>query len=106
MLAPKPGSRHHAHEKHPGFLRLFDDLLDDETRSTLETAAARAGLRHVLVATDPEWQRRGYGEAVTHKSLYEAARATGLIRAMLHASEAAAPLYPRIGFKPTSPIHF
>jgi GNAT superfamily N-acetyltransferase len=60
----------------------------------------------VLVATAPEWQRRGYGEAVTRKALYEAGRATGLTRATLHATVAGAPVYPRIGFKPNSPVHF
>jgi ribosomal protein S18 acetylase RimI-like enzyme len=59
-----------------------------------------------LVATDPRWQRRGYGEAVTRKALYEGGRATGLTRATLHATAAGAPVYPRIGFTPNSPIHF
>ncbi|MEU4893435.1 GNAT family N-acetyltransferase [Streptomyces sp. NPDC044780] len=184
-------------KKHPGFLWLFEDLLDDEARSTLRTAAERAGLQHafsgtgmagdvlpvpepvhpdlrfvrvstdeqvrayadlnsrgygfplaegrdglvgstlwknevyaclgmrgdtpvacaatveaegrlfvLLVATDPQWQRRGYGEAVTRKALYEGFRATGLTRATLHATAAGAPVYPRIGFRPNSPIHF
>lgn len=184
-------------KKHPGFLWIFEDLLDDEARSALETAAERAGLRYafpgtgmagdllpipepvhpdltfvrvssdehlrayadlnsrgygfpledgrdgvvgstlwknevyaylgmrgdvpvacagaveaegrlfvVLVATDSEWQRRGYGEAVTRKALYEGARATGLTRATLHATVAGAPVYPRIGFRPNSPISF
>ncbi|MEU0492653.1 GNAT family N-acetyltransferase [Nocardiopsis sp. NPDC006139] len=60
----------------------------------------------VLVATAPEWERRGYGEAVTRKALYEGARATGLVRATLHATAAGAPMYPRIGFAPNSPLHF
>lgn len=60
----------------------------------------------VLVATDPAWERRGYGEAVTRKALYEGGRATGLVRATLHATEAGAPMYPRIGFAPNSPVHF
>ncbi|TMU98273.1 GNAT family N-acetyltransferase [Streptomyces sp. DASNCL29] len=184
-------------KKHPGFLWLFEDLLDDEARSTLEEAAKQVGLQYafpgtgmagnllplpdpvhpdltflrvttdeqlqayadinsrgygfpledsrdglvgsalwknevhaylamrgdlpvacagtiaaegrlfvVLVATEPEWQRRGYGEAVTRKALYEGSRATGLTRATLHATVAGAPLYPRIGFKPNSPIRF
>jgi GNAT superfamily N-acetyltransferase len=184
-------------KKHLGFLWLFEDLLDDGARSTLEEAAEQAGLHYafpgtgmagdllpipdpvhpdltfvrvttdeqlqayadinsrgygfplddgrdglvgstlwknevyaylamrgglpvacagiiaaegrlfvVLVATDPEWQRRGYGEAVTRKALYEGSRATGLTRATLHATVAGAPVYPRIGFKPNSPIHF
>ncbi|WBB58556.1 GNAT family N-acetyltransferase [Streptomyces sp. WMMC500] len=66
--------------------------------------AADGRLFVVLVATDPEWQRRGYGEAVTRKALHEGARATGLTRATLHATEAGAPVYTRIGFKPNSPI--
>ncbi|MFE4667235.1 GNAT family N-acetyltransferase [Streptomyces sp. NPDC056716] len=59
-----------------------------------------------LVATDPRSQRRGYGEAVTRKALYEGARATGLRRATLHATAAGAPVYTRIGLRPNSPIHF
>ncbi|MEU8547235.1 GNAT family N-acetyltransferase [Streptomyces roseoverticillatus] len=70
------------------------------------TIAADGRLFVVLVATDPDWQRKGYGEAVTRKALYEGARATGLTRATLHATAAGAPVYPRIGFKPNSPIHF
>lgn len=184
-------------KKHPGFLWLFEDLLDGEARSAVETAAEQAGLQYafpgtgmagdllpipapahpeltftrvsteeqvrayadlnsraygfpveegrdglagsalwkndvyaylgmrgdvpvacaatveaegrlfvVLVATDPQWQRRGYGEAVTRKALYEGARATGLTRAVLHATAAGAPVYPRIGFQPNSPIRF
>jgi ribosomal protein S18 acetylase RimI-like enzyme len=59
-----------------------------------------------LVATDPAWERRGYGEAVTRKALHEGARATGLTRATLHATAAGAPVYPRIGFRPNSPVRF
>ncbi|MFC8714562.1 GNAT family N-acetyltransferase [Streptomyces sp. NPDC003703] len=184
-------------KEHPGFLWVFEDLLDDAARAALPAAAGRAGLVHafpgtgmagdilplpepahpeltfarvttddhlrayadlnsraygfpledgrdgllgsalwkedvyaylalrdgvpvacaatveadgrlfvVLVATDPEWQRRGYGEAVTRKALHEGARATGLTRATLHATVAGAPVYPRIGFRPNSPMHF
>ncbi|OKH99170.1 acetyltransferase [Streptomyces sp. CB02923] len=184
-------------KKYPGFLWLFEDLLDDEARSALRASAEQAGLRYAfpgrgmaadllpapepvhpdltftrvttdaqvlayadlnsraygfpleegrdglagsafwkneayaylgmrgdtpvtcaatvavegrlfvaLVATDPQWERRGYGEAVTRKALYEGARATGLTRATLHATAAGAPVYPRIGFRPNSPIHF
>ncbi|GHH94136.1 GNAT family N-acetyltransferase [Streptomyces capillispiralis] len=184
-------------KRHPGFLWVFEDLLDDEARAVLGTAAEQAGLVHafpgtgmagdllpipepahadltfvrvttddrlrdfadlnaraygfpvedgrdglarstlwksrvhaylgvregvpvscaatveaqgrlfvLLVATDPAWQRRGYGEAVTRKALYEGARATGTTRATLHATEAGAPVYPRIGFEPNSPMGF
>ncbi|WP_225828579.1 GNAT family N-acetyltransferase [Streptomyces naphthomycinicus] len=70
------------------------------------TVQADGRLFVALVATAPEWERRGYGEAVTRKALYEGARATGLTRATLHATAAGAPVYPRIGFRPNSPIHF
>lgn len=70
------------------------------------TVEADGRLFVVLVATDPEWERRGYGEAVTRKALYEGARATGLTRATLHATVAGSPVYPRIGFAPNSPMRF
>ncbi|KOV76378.1 MULTISPECIES: GNAT family N-acetyltransferase [unclassified Streptomyces] len=70
------------------------------------TVEAAGRLFVVLVATSPDWQRRGYGEAVTRKALYEGSRATGLTRATLHATAAGAPVYPRIGFQPNSPVHF
>ncbi|MGA4844317.1 GNAT family N-acetyltransferase [Streptomyces sp. G45] len=70
------------------------------------TVEARGRLFVTFVATDPRWQRRGYGEAVTRKALHEGARATGLTRATLHATVAGAPVYPRIGFTPNTPIHF
>jgi predicted GNAT family acetyltransferase len=70
------------------------------------TVEADGRLFVVLVATAPEWERRGYGETVTRKALYEGARATGLTRATLHATAAGAPVYPRIGFRPNSPVGF
>ncbi|WP_055566340.1 GNAT family N-acetyltransferase [Streptomyces atriruber] len=70
------------------------------------TVEAEGRLFVAFVATDPQWQRRGYGEAVTRKALYEGSLATGLTRATLHATVAGAPVYPRIGFTPNSPVHF
>jgi hypothetical protein len=70
------------------------------------TVEAKGRLFVVLVATDPAWQRKGYGEAVTRKALYEGGRATGLIRATLHATVAGEPIYRRIRFKPNSPMSF
>jgi GNAT superfamily N-acetyltransferase len=74
--------------------------------SCAATVEAEGRLFVVLVATDPNFERRGYGEAVTRKALYEGGRATGLTRATLHATAAGAPVYPRIGFVPNSPIRF
>ncbi|MFF8627682.1 GNAT family N-acetyltransferase [Streptomyces werraensis] len=70
------------------------------------TVEARGRVFVLLVATDPQWQRRGYGEAVTRKALHEGIRATGATRATLHATAAGAPVYPRIGFVPNSPMRF
>jgi ribosomal protein S18 acetylase RimI-like enzyme len=81
-------------------------LRDGEPVTCAATVAAEGRLFVALVATDPRWQRRGYGEAVTRKALHEGGRATGLTRATLHATAAGAPVYPRIGFAPNSPIHF
>jgi ribosomal protein S18 acetylase RimI-like enzyme len=81
-------------------------MRDGEPVTAAATVEAEGRLFVVLVATAPEWERRGYGEAVTRKALYEGGRATGLTRATLHATVAGAPVYPRIGFKPNSPMHF
>jgi GNAT superfamily N-acetyltransferase len=81
-------------------------LRDGTPVACAATVEAQGRLFVVLVATDPEQQRRGYGEAVTRQALYEGARATGLTRATLHATAAGAPVYPRIGFEPNSPMHF
>jgi len=70
------------------------------------TVEAEGCLFVAMVATDPQWQRRGYGEAVTRKALYEGARTTGLTRATLHATVAGAHVYPRIGFESNSPVRF
>lgn len=81
-------------------------LRDGVPVAAAATIEAAGRLFVLLVATDPLRQRRGYGEAVTRKALYEGGRATGLTRATLHATEAGAPVYPRIGFEPNSRIGF
>ena len=63
------------------------------------TIANQGSLFVALVATTPAAQRKGYGEAVTRKALYEGARQTGLTRAVLHATDAGMPVYRRIGFR-------
>ena len=59
-----------------------------------------------LVATMPADMRRGYGEAVTRKALYEGIRRTGRGHVVLHATPAGRPVYERIGYHTNSPIHF
>ncbi|CAK9889643.1 MULTISPECIES: GNAT family N-acetyltransferase [Pseudomonas] len=51
-----------------------------------------------LVATLPEAQRKGFGHATVRHALQCAYEATGLTRTSLHATEAGAPVYERIGY--------
>jgi GNAT superfamily N-acetyltransferase len=89
-----------------GEVHAWLGLRDGVPVSCAGSVAADGRLFVALVATDPRWERNGYGEAVTRKALYEGARATGLTRATLHATAAGAPVYRRIGFAPNSPLHF
>ncbi len=68
------------------------------------TLATNGCLFLALVATAPEEQRRGYGEATVRKALFEGAKATGLTRTVLHATMAGAPVYERIGYRKVASI--
>jgi GNAT superfamily N-acetyltransferase len=58
------------------------------------------GYRYVaLVATMPDAQRRGYGEAVMRHAL-DVAAATRDRPTTLHATDAGRPIYERMGYKP------
>jgi len=59
-----------------------------------------------LVATNPDAQRKGYGEATVRKALYEGWKATGLTRSVLHATMAGAPVYERIGYRKVASMKF
>ena len=54
-----------------------------------------------LVATMPDAQRKGYGDAVVRHALNTAYEATGIKRTVLHATEAGSPVYLRLGYHPT-----
>lgn len=58
----------------------------------------------VLVATEAEHRRRGFGEAVTRKALYEASRSTGIKRVCLQATADGKPVYERIGLRSNSSL--
>ncbi|WP_197539774.1 GNAT family N-acetyltransferase [Janthinobacterium agaricidamnosum] len=81
-------------------------LENDVPVSCAASVAVDGRLFVALVATNPDAQRKGYGEAVTRKALHEGAKATGLTRAILHATMAGAPVYERIGLHKTSSVHF
>jgi ribosomal protein S18 acetylase RimI-like enzyme len=57
-----------------------------------------------LVATRPNAQRKGYGEAVVRHALQSAHEGTGLTRTILHASDAGYPVYRRVGYHKTANI--
>jgi GNAT superfamily N-acetyltransferase len=57
-----------------------------------------------LVATRPNAQRKGYGEAVVRHALQAAYDSTGLSRTILHASDAGFPMYRRVGYHKTASI--
>jgi ribosomal protein S18 acetylase RimI-like enzyme len=89
--------------------RLFCDTMyayiayvGDRPVACASTCAVDGRLFVALVATDPADQRRGFGEAVTRKAIYEGGKATGLRRAALHATALGRPVYERIGLHVTS----
>ncbi len=55
-----------------------------------------------FVATVPEAQRRGYAEAVMRYSLTQAAKAAGVQRSLLHATDTGRPIYLRMGYRDTA----
>ena len=57
-----------------------------------------------MVATRPNAQRKGYGEAVVRHALQAAHDGTGLSRTILHASDAGFPVYRRVGYDKTASI--
>ena len=67
--------------------------------SAAATVANDGCLFLALVATAPTAQRKGYGGATVRQALSEGARATGLTRTVLHASDAGFPVYQRIGYR-------
>jgi|ERR1700722_6187705 GNAT superfamily N-acetyltransferase len=81
-------------------------LEDGVPVSAAATVATGNCLFLALVATAPEAQRKGYGEATVRKALFEGGRATGLTRTVLHATQAGAPVYERIGYRKVASIGF
>lgn len=55
-----------------------------------------------LVATRPEMQRNGFGEATIRYALNTACHATRINRTTLHATDAGLPIYQRLGYHRTT----
>jgi GNAT superfamily N-acetyltransferase len=81
-------------------------LEDGVPVSAAATVETKGCLFLALVATAPEAQRRGYGEATVRKALFEGAKSTGLTHTVLHATVAGAPVYERIGYRKVATIRF
>lgn len=81
-------------------------LKDGVPVTTGAAVAADGCLFVLLIATLPEHERKGYGNAITRKVLFEGGKGTGLCRATLHATAAGAPVYERIGLKKVASINF
>ncbi|WP_127509421.1 GNAT family N-acetyltransferase [Actinoplanes solisilvae] len=79
---------------------------DDRPVACAATVSGPDSIFLALVATLPEETRRGYGEAVTRKAIYEGSRHTGHHRVVLQATEAGRPVYERIGYTVNSPVRF
>lgn len=81
-------------------------LEDGVPVSAAATIATGNCLFLAMVATAPEAQRKGYGEATIRKALHEGAKATGLTRTTLHATVAGAPVYERVGYRKVAAMGF
>ena len=84
----------------PPAMRLFAALDGDgAVRATSGSGAFGAEARVFFVNTDPDWRRRGIGQAMTAAALRSAQHA-GARRACLDANNAALPIYQKLGFEP------
>lgn len=72
---------------------------DDKPVSTAITVEGGGAIGLYAVATDPHYQRRGYGEGLMRVAIDEAMRTSGLTRSVLQSSAAGYPLYIRMGYR-------
>jgi len=75
--------------------------LGNEPVSTSSIIVSEGALYVGLVATRKAFRNRGYGCATNAHLLRQAADATGIRTAVLHATDAGFPVYERLGFVPT-----
>jgi len=74
-------------------------FIGDRPVTTATVIVQRECLYLALVATVPEAQGEGYGQAVVRHTLQRAHEATGLTRTILHATQAGYSLYDRLGYR-------
>lgn len=73
--------------------------VDDLPVSTATALHVGPCLYVAMVATHPDYQRRGYAEACMREALRIAGDATGIRRTALHATDAGNPVYQRMGYR-------
>jgi GNAT superfamily N-acetyltransferase len=78
--------------------------LDERPAACAVTVPLNGRLYVALVATAHEFRRMGCAEAAMRHCLDDAARATGLVRTVLHASPMGHPLYTQMGYHDTMPF--
>lgn len=77
----------------------------DGVPSTSTVVLRVDGIAYIaLVATLAEHRRKGAAETVLRRALEEARSAWGLERTVLHATEAGAPVYRRMGYRDVAPF--
>jgi ribosomal protein S18 acetylase RimI-like enzyme len=98
------------------FLEVFDDLavwdhfaayvgyLDGEPVSTTAIVMGGHAIGVYNVATVPQHQRQGYGEAIMRHALAQAYDAHGVERSILQSTPAGARLYQRMGYQTVAKI--
>lgn len=72
--------------------------VNGDAAATATTRVVDGRLYVAFVATHPDYQRRGYAEACMRDSLRRAARASGIERSILHATDAGHPVYRKMGY--------
>jgi GNAT superfamily N-acetyltransferase len=80
----------------------FIAYVGNEPMATATAMVNEGCLFLFLVATMPNAQRKGYGDAVVRHALNTAYEANGINRSVLHATEAGYPVYMRLGYHRTS----
>jgi GNAT superfamily N-acetyltransferase len=78
--------------------------VDGEPVSTAAVVVGSGVLGVYNVATIPERQCRGYGEAVMRYALDDARRITGIERTILQSTPAGLKLYQRMGYRPVTRV--
>ncbi len=104
-LPPEPGREPYNREQIWSGAFGVVGMHKDQPVATATTIPIDGRLFVELVATHPEYRRRGFAEACMRDSLARAAAATGLRRTVLHATEMGRTLYLKMGYRDVTQFH-